>query len=215
MLSTMATVLALNAPLRGVRVHGVRVQMSAADRTFTRAGDFLGSGVSVTAAEVVNVLGRWRNHREWDTIGVLAEMDQLFDDDGQITDGPALQRAWARWDAAYITGENLATERKMLQVKGLPDYRAANLPVWMASGSGAMPKRDPAFGDYKGRANERLSGPQPDAARSAARRGFCKRKKQAQVASSHPNSSHRIPSQRVSSRLISSHPASSAALVAQ
>ena len=149
-----------------------------ASRTFTRSGDFFGSGDKVTAVDIVNVLGRWRTYNEWNTIGGLGEMDQLFDADGQIKDGPALQRAWQRWDAAYITGDNPAMEEKMLVVKGKPEYRAANLPVWMASGSGATPKRDPAFGEYLGR-DERLSGPQPDAARSAARRGFCIRKGQA------------------------------------
>ena len=114
------------------------------------------------------------------SLGVLTEMDQLFDENGNVCDGPALSRAWARWDAEYITGKNPAMEAKMLKVKGQPEYRKANLPVWMAAGTDATPKRDPAFGEYLGRAGERLSGPQPDAARSAARRGFCKRKGQVQ-----------------------------------
>ena len=46
--------------------------------------------------------------------------------------------------------------------------------------SGGKPRRDPLFGDYLGKSNERLSGPQPDAARSAARRGWCIKRGQAQ-----------------------------------
>lgn len=152
----------------------------AASRTFTRGGDLLGTGDSYTAVEVVNVLGRWRSFKDWDSLGVLKEMDQLFDEDGNVQDSPALKRAWARWDAEYITGKNPAMEAKMLKVKGLPEYRMKNLPVWMAAGSDSKPKRDPAFGEYLGRGEERLTGPQPDAARSAARRGFCKRKGQVQ-----------------------------------
>ena len=126
------------------------------------------------------MLGRYQSFKEWDTLGVLGEMDGLFDSDGNVCDGPALQRAWQRWDEAYLTGKDPATEARMLKVKGLPSYRKVNLPVWMASGRGSTPMRDPAFGEYLGREKERLSGPQPDAARSAARRGFCKRRGQAQ-----------------------------------
>ena len=156
--------------------------MSAVDpeKTFTRSADFFGTGAKVTTVDVVSVLGRWKTFNEWNTVGVLAEMDGLFDESGNVQDGPALKRAWERWDQNYITGDNPAMEEKMLKVKGQPEYRKVNLPVWMASGTDRMPKRDPAWGDYLGVDKERLKGPQPDAARSAARRGFCIRKGQAQ-----------------------------------
>jgi hypothetical protein len=64
-------------------------------RTFCRGSDILSTGKSVTAAEVVNVLGRWRTHEEWDTVGKLPELDELFDDKGTLKDGPALQALWS------------------------------------------------------------------------------------------------------------------------
>ena len=148
-------------------------------RVFHRTADFFNSGQSVSAVDVVNVIGRWNKLEDWNEIGVLLEMDQLFDANGVVTDGPALQRAWERWDEAYVAGKDPVTLEKMLKVKGDPAYRAENLPVWMA-GADRIPKRDPLFGDYQGLAKERLKGPQPDAARSAARRGFCIRRSQAQ-----------------------------------
>ena len=148
-------------------------------RKFYRTGDFFNSGESVSAVDIVNVIGRWKTLEDWNGIGVLVEMDQLFNANGVVTDGPALQRAWERWDAAYVAGKDPVTLEKMLKVKGDPAYRAENLPVWMA-GADRIPKRDPLFGDYQGLAQERLKGPQPDAARSAARRGFCIRRGQAQ-----------------------------------
>eukprot|EP00966_Prymnesium_polylepis_P262655 6066922-Prymnesium_polylepis.1 len=52
------------------------------ERTFCRASDLLQAGDRALAVDVVNVLGRWRTHAEWDTIGELVAMDKLFDRDG-------------------------------------------------------------------------------------------------------------------------------------
>ena len=113
------------------------------DHTFTRAGDFFGTGPKVTAQEIANVLGRWRAYEQWESVGVLTEMDQLFDSEGNVVDGPALKRAWARWDEAFITSKSTTTKKKMLKVKGLPDYRASHLPTWMAAGNDPKPKVRP------------------------------------------------------------------------
>ena len=99
---------------------------------FTRAAEPFGTGV--TAAEVVNVLGRWQQMQEWNSVGVLGEMDQLFSETGVVVDGPALQRAWERWDAVFVAGLKPEKVQRVLKVKGLPEYRAANLPVWRVHG---------------------------------------------------------------------------------
>ena len=105
---------------------------------FTRAAEPFGTGV--TAAEVVNVLGRWQQMQEWNSVGVLGEMDQLFSETGVVVDGPALQRAWERWDAVFVAGLKPEKVQRVLKVKGLPEYRAANLPVWRVHG---IPNRTP------------------------------------------------------------------------
>ena len=67
-------------------------------RKYARAGDFAGLR-SVSEAEVVSVLGRWRTHKDWDSIGALKEIDKLFDSDGNIVNGAALRGTWQRWEA--------------------------------------------------------------------------------------------------------------------
>ena len=161
-----------------VSLAGFQSANDIASQTFTRASDVFGTGERVTAVEVVNVLGRWKRHTEWESLGVLVEMDKLFDESGNVYDGPALQRAWERWDAEYVTGKD-PKKIKQLTKNKTPEFRRANLPVWVASNRQIL-KRDPLFGDYKGAGGERLTGPQPDASRSAARRGFCIRRKQVQ-----------------------------------
>lgn len=156
-----------------VKSAGFMETANVADRTFSRSAFFAGEPVS--AVDIVNVLGRWRSFEEWNSKGVLTEMDALFDESGVVTDSPALQRAWQRWDEQYITGKSDIIKERLLKVKGDPDFRAKNLPVWSKTRAGLT--RDPAFGKYE---QERLVGPQPDAARSPARRGFCIRRGQAQ-----------------------------------
>ena len=51
----------------------------------------------------MNVLGRWTSLDDWNHLGVLVEMDALFTATGHVQDGPALQAAWARWEAAHET----------------------------------------------------------------------------------------------------------------
>jgi hypothetical protein len=127
-------------------------------RVFNRAN--LGGG-GATALDIANVLGRWQRHADWDTIGKLVEMDKLFDSTGEIVDGPALRDEWARW-------EELNPMRAKRLAQGV--NRERSLPVW---GDGGDPR-------YAVPPELELSGSQPFAARSAERRGFCKRKGQAQ-----------------------------------
>jgi hypothetical protein len=55
-------------------------------RQFSRGSDLLQMGEKVSAKDVANVLGRWKSHSEWDTIGVAAKLDEYtsgdyYDDD--------------------------------------------------------------------------------------------------------------------------------------
>lgn len=61
-----------------VRSH---VVMTQAPR-FCRGSDLLSVGPYVSEVDIVNVLGRWKTYKDWDTIGELIEMDKLFDADG-------------------------------------------------------------------------------------------------------------------------------------
>ena len=46
---------------------------------YCRAGDFLQLGERVDERAVVNVLGRWREVEQWDTIGVARELDEVLE----------------------------------------------------------------------------------------------------------------------------------------
>ena len=48
------------------------------DRTFRRAR-LLTPDPAVSTRDIVNVLGRWQTHSQWDTIGELKQIDTLFD----------------------------------------------------------------------------------------------------------------------------------------
>jgi len=95
---------------------------------------------------------------EWDSIGELPAMDAFFDTEGNIVDGPALRDAWARWEEAF--------PRKASRLSS--ETRTSKLPRW--------PKNDPQFSAP----DVEKAGAQPWAARTPQRRGFCKRKSQAQ-----------------------------------
>jgi len=103
----------------------------------------------VTAKDVVNVLGRWQSHAEWDAVGKLAEMNTLFDADGDVQDGPALAAAWQRWDVAHEGN---------LWASTITKDRTVNLPPWKA--------RNREFDPYWGAPDVEAPGSQPWAARS-------------------------------------------------
>ena len=133
-------------------------------RRFHRANDWINVGESVSEVDIVNVLGRWESYEEWDTIGCLEEMNQLFDDKGNLVDGPALERAWARWDAVY---QDTAVPKKSAE------FRRQQLPTWLRTSKGKL--RDPAWGEPR-----KGDGPQPDACQSPQRRQFCLKQGQVQ-----------------------------------
>lgn len=137
-----------------------------AERRFTRAADWLSMGESVSAVDVVCVLSRWREFAEWDEHGILPEMDAMFDGAGNVCDGPALQRAWVRWDAAHVDS---------LWASSIRLDRTTHLPPWKARGV-KRPKADPFWGVP----DVEAAGSQPWAARSPERRGWCVRFGQAQ-----------------------------------
>ena len=47
--------------------------------SFCRGNDILSTGPSVSARAVVNVLGRWYTYKQWDTIGIAKELDEILD----------------------------------------------------------------------------------------------------------------------------------------
>ena len=142
---------------------------SSADQSFGRASDYFGAKGAVSAVDIVNVFGRWSSYTEWDSIGPLEEMNQLFDAEGNILDGPALRRAWARWEAAYETAfANGALEKKS------DEFKSTKLPTWVQT-SGGKRTRDPAWGEALNGA-----GTDPTACQSPQRRQFCLKRGQVQ-----------------------------------
>jgi hypothetical protein len=145
------------------------IQSSANQSQYARASDYFGAKGSVAAIDLVNVFGRWSSYAEWDSIGPLEEMNQLFDAEGEILDGPALQRAWARYEAAYEAAfANGALEKKS------DEFKRTKLPTWVQT-SGGKRTRDPAWG-------EALNGlgTDPTACQSPQRRQFCLKQGQVQ-----------------------------------
>jgi len=49
---------------------------AAGERIFCRAKDLLSNGETATAREVVNVLGRWTSHAQWNEIGIATLLDR-------------------------------------------------------------------------------------------------------------------------------------------
>lgn len=145
--------------------------------SFARGSDVLALGDKVTAKCVVNVLGRWRKCASWNSIGPLVEMDQLFNGVGEVTDGPALRRAWQRWDEEHATSLWAATVKA---------DRATTLPPWKARGT--RKPIDPMWGSPEdaGRVADEAVGlddraaTQPWVSRSPERRGWAIRRGQAQ-----------------------------------
>ena len=133
-------------------------------QTYNRANDWLGMGASVTDVDIVNVLGRWSSFQDWDTIGCLEEMNQLFDEAGNLVDGPALERAWGRWDDVY---SGTAVTPKSAE------FRRTQLPVWLRTRDGVQ--RDRTWGEVN-----TGDGTDPTACQSPQRRQFCIKRGQAQ-----------------------------------
>lgn len=79
-----AAVSAATALVAPLRLHATRsvVMMAREPQVFCRSTDLMSMRETVTDVEVVNVLGRWSSHRDWDTIGELVAMDKLFDSSG-------------------------------------------------------------------------------------------------------------------------------------
>ena len=122
---------------------------------FTRASDVFGMGAAASARDVVNVLGRWQKHTEWDSIGELQKIDELFDSEGRVVEGPALREAWNVWRS----DPKHATRAKRLS----PEDEIGALPPWDGYPAG-----------YKLFSEEQLAARNP--ARSPARRGFTLRR---------------------------------------
>lgn len=77
-----AATLAFTPPGRGLSVTAARrvgsISLITADDSFRR-GKLLDMWSSCSARDVVNVLGRWKSYKQWDSIGTLRDIDSLFD----------------------------------------------------------------------------------------------------------------------------------------
>ena len=61
--------------------HAPRVRPShilMGEYAFARGDDLLGNGPKVDERAIVNVLGRWKSYKDWDTIGVALELDEIL-----------------------------------------------------------------------------------------------------------------------------------------
>jgi hypothetical protein len=57
-----------------VRAQSSRILMT----DFARGDDLLANGPKVSDFDIVNVLGRWKSYKDWDTIGVAKELDEIL-----------------------------------------------------------------------------------------------------------------------------------------
>ena len=70
------------APLLGSRARACKMSAEISSQaSFKRGSDLLQIGEQVSARQIVNVLGRWQTHEEWDTIGTAGKLDDLTSGD--------------------------------------------------------------------------------------------------------------------------------------
>jgi hypothetical protein len=69
------------APLLGSRASAMVMSAEISQPSFKRGSDLLQIGDQVSARQIVNVLGRWQSHEEWDTIGTAGKLDDLTSGD--------------------------------------------------------------------------------------------------------------------------------------
>ena len=72
------------------------------DQQFRRGSDLLQVGDDVLARQVVNVLGRWRSHSDWNFIGLKGKLDDFRSGDYYDDDVAALQTDFTKPKEFYI-----------------------------------------------------------------------------------------------------------------
>eukprot|EP00962_Isochrysis_galbana_P005629 scaffold1518_cov109-Isochrysis_galbana.AAC.1 len=120
------------------RTTSFSMMTAAGERTFCRAKDLLSTGERATAREVVNVLGRWQSHAQWNEIGAAKQLDRVDPTDGFL----AYRRSRVRADPDR-TPMRRAACRKLGQAQrfllkenvGSLPFKSANL----AASVGATP----------------------------------------------------------------------------
>ena len=70
--------------------------------SFKRGSDLLQLGDEVTARQIVNVLGRWSTHEQWDTIGTAEKLDDFTNGDFYEEDLDILKTDFSKGEAYYF-----------------------------------------------------------------------------------------------------------------
>ena len=78
------------------------ITAAAALQSFSRGSDLLQLGEKVSSKDVANVLGRWKTHGEWDSIGKAAAMDDFSSGDYYEEDLEVIQTDYSKGEAYYL-----------------------------------------------------------------------------------------------------------------
>ena len=93
----------------------------AAQQSFRRA-KLLDIFETVSAQDVVNVLGRWQSYKQWDSVGALRDMDRLFDENWQPKK-PLPVAYPSFFNSRRAVSSDYKAEVKKLEAKGT-DFKA-------------------------------------------------------------------------------------------
>ena len=100
--------------------------LTLAPRGFCRSADVLQLGEQVTPRQVVNVLGRWRTHGDWDSVGTAKKLDDFVSGDFYEEDAPTFATDLTRVDGPART----PTRREFCLRQGLVKFgERARVPL--------------------------------------------------------------------------------------
>ena len=145
---------ALHTPIRPRANTRHAAVLASEQQRFHRSTDLLCLGPTVTATEVVNVLGRWTTYKEWDSIGELKQMDKLFDESGRFKTSKQAQQSSGLLSAKRGNGDwvQKTPERRSFCVRqGLVQR------YWFAQNVGQLPFRSKALAASVGSSVAELS----------------------------------------------------------
>mmetsp|Transcript_5001 Transcript_5001/g.9720 ORF Transcript_5001/g.9720 Transcript_5001/m.9720 type:complete len:312 (-) Transcript_5001:147-1082(-) len=127
-----------------------------ANRSFRRA-KLLDIFETVTAKDVINVLGRWQTYKQWDSVGPLREMDQLFDEN------------WQPKKPLPVAYPSFFNSRRV-------DTKAAGSSAYLAS----VKEFEAKGANFKSESKNYRPGEKNDPRPTPQRRGWAKRNRQVQ-----------------------------------
>ncbi|KAL1521705.1 hypothetical protein AB1Y20_021360 [Prymnesium parvum] len=141
------------------------VGSAVTEMKFTRASDLLSMGEAVDAKDIVNVLGRWKSYKDWESVGRLVEIDKLFDSSGQPLETlPALTRSGlesiagkGRVSKGYGDNPYKQDPRPTPQRRGFCLRRGLVQRYWLGENVGLLPFRDTSMAESVGSSVEEMN----------------------------------------------------------